>query len=767
MGRSHPSGISRQQDQDDNSEPRLSRAQINENAYKQGVLEATDKPIIFVDPDEIRSRSIGPHGRFPHRRETRADALEEQMERQVPGSTEALLKFMENGSNDDISLREMANFFRKLGPSALLGFNYEEHGLAVVPSRNYDSKKDIIRKFLDHKPLEFDRSDRRAVLENMPGTDAQWLRLIGNHEGAHADLDHDHDHDLSTNLGALIEETRADRVAMEMLRARGEDDMALAWKDLRSLSSRITTTHMTGPFLNNPSDEVTDIHYTAGYSHRENTDDYVEENFDFYSYSGKADTPRELLEENPALYFSTAQQGIDKLKAGVMEEYNEDPTSLDAQKAVVEAQIFIDYLQNFEDAYRRRVLGHDVPERAPTQLVTQEQENTFLATIKLEQRIKYEAFELRFSADQGEFSSGALFKDFDWDAYPGDATEWYQLDLAESMPLQLEFLEERKAEILEEYKANPSYENTERVLQFEKVFNDAASLTNFYERRAAEVSGADVPEGYQDVEFVSKEDRRAYYVERVAREDLKAEIGEVRQEHYLEARAWHTQDKIYANFDFDSYAGNAMTAEELLAEDPKAYYEHEAAYLAALEQEALDAYAADPSYDNAGRLLEVQHLIFDRYDAINIELDTIATEPRELLDTSPFVSEEVELEYYRERIESENDESALEEGALEVNSDEPQVGQASDNIDYQQGPEGTALTTEVAGLQSGEPDVDFESGVRVGDAPIISVFAQTADPDPEAVSVRSAKVDPDLDTAPLPPLGSDVSATQQVNASPN
>ena len=62
--------------------------------------------------------------------------------------------------------------------------------------------------------------------------------------------------------------------------------------------------------------------------------------------------------------------------------------------------------------------------------------------------------------------------------------------------------------------------------------------------------------------------------------------------------------------------------------------------------------------------------------------------------------------------------------------------------DYQQSPEETALTTHVSGLTKGEPKVNHEKNeTTVNEQPINNVFAQTANPDPEAISMVDAKIE--------------------------
>ena len=722
-----------------------SNSRVNEASYKLGVEEVAQDPVIYVDPDRINRGRIGPPGKNIALSRTAPErTLRHQLEGQVEGSSNALLDRFTDGGTEKGTLRQLAKELRTHGPAALsdVNVNNQDFGFAIIPRHNIDTKKDLVTAFTKHGDLEFDRADRRAILENMPGTDAQWMRAIGNHEGAHLNNPEDTD----TYLETLIEETRADRVAIALLKERGEDDIALAYKDLRALSSRVDPTHSSAPLLGS-NDAVTAMHLETAWDHRENTDDAVEQNFDWDSYTGDAETPTELLDEDPDAYFATANTALSQTVAEIMTEYHEDPTSMDAQKAVIEAQIMTDYMNAFEDAYKRRVLGRDIPERAPTQLITQEQEDAYFAEVELLERIEDEEIELAVAADDKEFSTATLFENYDWESHEGPENAWYDFDLASRLPIEIALLEEVKDQVIADYEADPSYENTERMLKLENVIFDAGTLD-------ANLNPAIDEDGnfveFEEVQLVSDEARRAYYVERIEREDraeaIENEIGEVRQDHYFEARANYSEETVFANFDWEAYEGEATTPDELYDENVEAYRNAEIAYLENMKAEALAAYEADPSYENTGKLLEAQHIISDRYDAINIDRDIYIAgpNPHQELSIEPFVPEDVELEYYRERMEREAaptveaDADTHVEQALETETDQASL---EDDKGYIQSPDGSAYTTEVASVSGGEPNVDFQDGISVAGMSMSSFFDQNVNPDPDNVTLVSA-VDP-------------------------
>ena len=99
------------------------------------------------------------------------------------------------------------------------------------------------------------------------------------------------------------------------------------------------------------------------------------------------------------------------------------------------------------------------------------------------------------------------------------------------------------------------------------------------------------------------------------------------------------------------------------------------------------------------------------------------------------------------------------EGLMNPQEDKPEAAPTNANDDtssldkgYQQGVDGTAFTTEVAALSTGgEPTVDFENGVMVGDVPIGNFFAQNVSPEPENVMMVNA-ITPESNIVPDVPI---------------
>ena len=448
-----------------------------EDAYKFGVQEVDpNASVIFVDPDKIRIRHPGPPGKTPFGSNYQAPArsLRQQMESQVPGSTDAAAKAFEESNGKPLSPRDFALDIKNHDPAAIdnLKINGSEHGLAIVPSHKMDTKEEVASFFLkgnltEDEPI-YSQAEKKSIFENMPGTDNDWMRYIGNHEGAHLFTNEP----TYTNFLVMVEEITADRIAMQMAKDRGQGDIALAAKDLRSLAAWVDPRHSSAPLSNN-NDQITYSHFNIAQNFRIKIDDYVDENFDWDSYKGEAKETNQLLRENPDAYFEVAQQHLDSLTTKVLEDYNNDP-SLDNQRAVYDAQILIGYHKNFEDAYRRRVMGEDIPERAPIQLFSQEQEEAYVKDMHIHSRVSSieHTLETYPFGIGGEFSKDNVLDNFDWNSYPG-AERRQDLSLYESDRLHMEILESKKDEVMKNFEDNPNLETLERVLNLQNAMNIA------------------------------------------------------------------------------------------------------------------------------------------------------------------------------------------------------------------------------------------------------------------------------------------------------
>ncbi len=730
-----PTGVDTEQNTDNIHNEGMSR----EDAYRLGVTEVNkDDPTIFIDPDKIRIRPPGPPGKRIGSPDSAAgQSLERQIERQANGGTRALHDTYYEDEDEPKSVGQMARSLKNYGPAAMadLNVNGRDHGMAIIPDHSFDSKKEIVFEFTDH----FDRSTRKEILENMPGTNHDWMRLIGNHEGAHAAGQEHGDSYLDT----LIEETRADRITRDKLLERGQDDLALAFKDLRALAGRVDPTHSSAP-LTNSTDPVTDIHLETAWEFRENADEAVDDNFDWDSYQGDAEDAQELLKENPEAYFATAQEQLDVYEAEIMAQYQESPENLDHQRAVIEAQIIIGYHKNFEDAYRRRVMGEDLPERAPIQIITQEQEDAYMANKDLHEQITAIENNMSLPLYTGEFATRTLFDNYDWESYREDVDDVYDLTILERYELKLELLEAKQDEIVNDFQNNPSLETLERMLNLEKAINETADdINGFRENRYG-----DEAELIKPVSFITDLDKQEFLIAHVQeeerRQEIQNEIGEVRQDHYLQARENYTEEVVFADFDWESYEGEATNPDELYDQNVAAYHNAEIAYLENMKAEALAAYEADPSYENTGKLLEAQHIINDRYDAINIDRDIYAAGPKpyQELSIEPFVPEDVEIEYYRARIEKEAtpevEADADADADATAGSNAEQVSIQEEDKGYLQSPDGSAYTADVNVAAGGEPNVDFNTGMTVSGMSMSSFFDQNVNPAPNEITLVSA-----------------------------
>lgn len=474
-------------------EVRETRAQINQ-AYRDGVREVSNHPVIFIDLNQLKNFRVGPPHHSVHI-PTPGYALTRQLERQVEGATEGVIQRIKESSKDgeEYTASRIAREIRNNGPAALpdVKIGGKTYGLALEPSSKYDSKKDLVDAFTE--PL--DRQTRRAIRENMPGTDSQWMRFAGNHEGAHLNVRDDNKDQLRT----LVEEVRADRIASEKAHSRGEGHIALAFKDLRALTAHLDPTHASSTLMHNHADTARDLHVRHALNNDYAITNAVKHNFDWSTYEGKATNPEELLKENPEGYFNAMHKGLASQSVAVMGAYHNDPDNTKRVEAVIEHQIKTDYMRDFEDAWRRRVLGQDVPERAPTQLITQEQEDGYFLQVRTDR-------EKRIIEAEAEAAYPAVFAEFEYDEN--------KLEHYENMDIELKLA---RNEALVEHAVNPSFETAQKLIYMEQALYWTADLVEY--ARAAKEGRESEQEEIQVPSLLSDEDRRAYYKERFERQD--------------------------------------------------------------------------------------------------------------------------------------------------------------------------------------------------------------------------------------------------------
>lgn len=558
----------------------------NEVAYEDAVEEVAEVPVTFIDPDLFKDalKSVGidyssldtvdaveeAFGNLSSEERTSlneamAKALEKHLESELPGSTKALLGNLSKKLEEEIDTEDLATFVFGGGPRAFDGVmvDGEKHGFVVLPAEFMDTKDKVVGVFLRD---EYDDDVLESIKKNMPGSNAEWGKVIGYHEGKHLD-----GFDQSANKVAVLEgEVRADRRAIAELIADGDADVALAFKDLRALSiNENDTTHATSALLNS-GDQASALHLQVAEMYKEAMFSEVEETFDWESYEGEAIDAEELLKEDPDAFFEVVNKGLKELKTEAMADYDKAPTSYEAIGGVVGAQIFTDYIRDFEGAYRRRALGQsDFPDNEPTQLIPQSVEDEFYADLKHENTIQ--AVEEKHSAEASRaYSEDDVYKDFDWEGYEGEAKSAIDYsadtDLRRESPeifynIQREHLVNLKADAQAQYAADPSRENLGKMLEVEYLIERKAPFINVMLSDTA-----DTPELSQE-RFVPDDLRRAYYEEELVIEEANKAAAKAAAN--AEAEAGATDENKAPELDGDELNGG----DRLLNVEPSKGYE--------------------------------------------------------------------------------------------------------------------------------------------------------------------------------------------------
>lgn len=341
-------------------------SQRNENlaAYKLGVEESIGgkKSIIYVDPTKLDSRPIPGAGSYrpPFNRDNGQAALAEQLNTQVPGAGTAA---KESGLLKD------ASKFKNDGPAITsLVVNGKEHMVANLPDNRFDTKAGFIKELVG-SPKLFDKQTLDAIIENTPGTDAQWMRYIGNHEGAHRDnktfpatVGKTMSDEVRQKTEELNEEVRVDFKANRMAKERGEPEIALAAKDLRALSTSMT--HATATPLTQIFQPVDPMHIIAGIDKVSDMAASVMRHYDKEKIT-EPSKAIEVLKRDPEGFFAAMNKDLNQQHDEVLKAHIADPTNLVTAHTLKNLEIKIDTQRDFEDAWRRRVQGQNVPERVP------------------------------------------------------------------------------------------------------------------------------------------------------------------------------------------------------------------------------------------------------------------------------------------------------------------------------------------------------------------------------------------------------------------
>lgn len=331
-------------------------------AYMLGVRETAQITPIFVDFDLLLAVMEG---------RASEKSFRNHLEDQVSGADDA---FYEDVAGDPrINLLE--SFVRdqvKNGSPAVLNIPIKieetDYRFTVLPTKeNWHTKEAYIKQWTPFLSEE----EQAAILSNTTDiTIQQLLRHNGNHEGGHA-----REEAYGSTLGILKSETYADRVAARAAEGRGETHVNDFILDLRNIRTPFANkpTHATGALLIS-NDQVYNAHLYGADATR------ILVGSTAYRLSEKSYVPRdEVIRANPKGFFAALNERLETDIESAVMQYQKSPEILVIQQEILEAQITADYVEGFENAYLGRVLGEDVPDRVPNQLIPQALEERYAA----------------------------------------------------------------------------------------------------------------------------------------------------------------------------------------------------------------------------------------------------------------------------------------------------------------------------------------------------------------------------------------------------
>jgi len=394
---------------------------------------------------------------------------------------------------------------------------------------------------------------------------------------------------------------------------------------------------------------------------------------------------------------------------------------------------------------------------------------------------------------------------FDWENYEGEATT--SEDLIRENPdaffkVVNDALEDVQKQAMEAYNENPTGIDEKGGVVAAQILTDyVRDYEGAYRRRV--LGDENFPDN-EPTQLISQSEENEVYAH-LKHENAIEAVAESHTQEITSSENYNAYIDPFDDFDWESYEGEATAAYELVTEDPALYYNTQKDHLEEMKASAQQAYAENPSHENVERMLEAQALIQEHAWHINRDLKEELGEDAELLSDENFVPEDVAREFYEvelaehqaeraqeraieaqeeaerqaaynariEREEAERQErlermrphnrfNRLKDPSEDVEQGEPSESSEPIEIDasedmtqasaeedkgYIQSPDGSAYTTEVAGVNGGEPNVDFQNGVSVAGMSMSNFFDQNVNPDPDTVTLVSAvepQTDPDL-----------------------
>jgi hypothetical protein len=289
------------------------------NSYKDGVESTVQGPmkVFYLDPNNYKD---------PDEAKNIA-RLRADLEKQQPGVTG---KPGDAGYLSDEDAKSLIELSLNQGPFAVRGeVNGKPVGIVNLQDKAIDHKNELV-PMLTGVPLE--------KLVRIPGSDYQWDKAVGIHEGAHLNqFVIDPNWTPDERLKKVMErESMSDRAVLDYFESINRPDMAQAWKDYRAIGAGMTNDpdHATGIFLNDKGPiVVTDAHALAASTFKNKMDVAVATELGISQYDAS-----ELLKNDPKKYMEIVDR---QLKEGTLG---------------TESPEMKQYMEQFAGAYRRQVI---------------------------------------------------------------------------------------------------------------------------------------------------------------------------------------------------------------------------------------------------------------------------------------------------------------------------------------------------------------------------------------------------------------------------
>ena len=260
--------------------------------YKVGVEMRSRKAPLYLNPDTFDLERLQNDIKRDDKKAI-ASQISEKMDEQFPGLSK---KFTQE------ELLALTHRTLTAGPNAVT-INDKNSGVCIIT----EPKASEITRSTLYSAVGISKVFDSKILTSLPGSNAEWRQLVGEHEGEHCNQENPLATDSDIRVKILDQETRSDLVAIESLRKEGREDVITAWKALRAIAAGSgDETHGTSIFFDDPDFKgVTAEHLAASENFRQEMNMGVAAHLGITA--GSAET---LRTEDPQKYARSAQAAL-------------------------------------------------------------------------------------------------------------------------------------------------------------------------------------------------------------------------------------------------------------------------------------------------------------------------------------------------------------------------------------------------------------------------------------------------------------------------